>query len=83
MVISFIYGGLKLVLLVHKLCKHLLEQHQLAKTTQSYIKLNPSLQTYNSFNDTNSDFENNSSRRSSDSFVVTSWQSLQVKRCHL
>ena len=82
LLLSFCYGLLNLVIFIHKLCKYISEQHHQSKskTTKSYINVQRTLTTYQSFDESNSVCSgiSNSSRRSSDGFVVTSWESIQV-----
>ena len=80
-IICFIYGLLNLVFLMHRLCKYIARKHQeeakVANHSQSQnvIILDQTFESYNSFGESNSEF---SSRRSSQDFVVTSWDNFQV-----
>ena len=87
LVIYFFYGVLNIIFLFHKLCKYLEEvrdREMLPKpprivTNAELIRENSFERIY-SFNDTISIYSENSSRRSSEEFVVTSWdQSNQVR----
>ena len=81
LIICFIYGLLNLVFLMHRLCKYVAKKHkEEAKVanhshSQNVIILDQNFETYNSFGESNSEF---SSRRSSQDFVVTSWDNFQV-----
>ena len=88
LVIYFFYGVLNIIFLIHKLCKYLAEEKN-----REMLSKNPSISTnvelirensfekIFSFNDTVSVYSEYSSRRSSEEFVVTSWdQSNQVRR---
>ena len=87
LVVYFFYGVLNIIFLIHKLCKYLEEEkHRELLSKPPSISTNAELIQENtferiySFNDTISIYSENSSRRSSEEFVVTSWdQSNQVR----
>ena len=87
LVVYFFYGVLNIIFLIHKLCKYLEEEkHRELLSKPPSISTNGELIRENtferiySFNDTVSIYSENSSRRSSEEFVVTSWdQSNQVR----
>ena len=70
---------------MHRLCKYVAKKHQeeakVANHSQSQnvIVLDQTYESYNSFGESNSEF---SSRRSSQDFVVTSWDYFQVTLSH-
>ena len=87
LVIYFFYGVLNIIFLFHKLCKYLEEVRDcemLSKppriATNTEVIRENSFERIYTFNDTVSIYSENSSRRSSEEFVVTSWdQSYQVR----
>ena len=87
LVVYFFYGVLNIIFLIHKLCKYLEEEkHRELLSKPPSISTNAELihentfESIYSFNDTISIYSEHSSRRSSEEFVVTSWdQSNQVR----
>ena len=97
LIVYFCYGALNLTFLIHKLCKYVAEEHQKHRNHHNHhlysekhdnhhrssdhamVRDTPS---HGSLLDTASIYSDFSSRRSSEEFVVTSWDSCQVRTHH-
>ena len=76
--VCFFYGVLNIIFLIHKLCKYLeKEKHREMLKRHLSISINTEVMRENSYSYTDnvSLYSVNSSRRSSEEFVVTSWDS--------
>ena len=91
LIVYFCYGALNLVFLIHKLCKYVAEEHHNQRSQLRYSEkhdnhhrssdhtMERDTPSQGSLLDTASVYSDFSSRRSSEEFVVTSWDSCQVR----
>ena len=91
LIVYFCYGALNLVFLIHKLCKYVAEEHHNQRSQLRYSEkhdnhhrssdqaMERDTPGQGSLLDTASVYSDFSSRRSSEEFVVTSWDSCQVR----